>query len=503
MAKLPDGRARRALVIGISRCKNAAPSRAQPAIEAIAPDRALLKLLASRPSEQSFEDERWDGGHGVFSYALLRGLSGAADREPDGIVTVSELTDYVSKIVPEQTGSLQNPRVAGNFEARVPLAMTKLSPAAAPSEMVALTLRGMPGAAIYVDDEYRGTIRPTGDLRIERIPSGSHRIAVDTAEGDSFEYAVSLAAPQSNVDLARLPEYALARLARLVREGRVLGPGGAFEQYQALPAAAKAQAETILAGALEDIGQECVNDYVQSSAGGLKRVMLLRAADAFSKLKTFRPNDASLTMKEKFCQGRAEIAAGQFSAAVESLRASLAIDPEFACSHNALGVALSRLNQPKEARAAFEAAARLAPEWFLPLFQIAQQLVNAGNVKGAIPYLERAVHTSPKFVTSRWNLMRAYRVVGRYQDVESQAQEIIALDANYAPVYAELAAHYEATREFARAAQAADTYSLLAPNFTDSAQMRALATRAREQAAKKAAPQGPPTLLRPGEKIRK
>ena len=59
--------------------------------------------------------------------------------------------------------------------------------------------------------------------------------------------------------------------------------------------------------------------------------------------------------------------------------------------HNALGVALLRLNRPQEARTAFETAARLAPEWSLPLFQIAQQLVSAGNPAGAIPYLEKAV----------------------------------------------------------------------------------------------------------------
>ena len=46
------------------------PSTAQQSFEALgARDRAFLKLLASRPSERSFEDERWGGGHGVFTYS--------------------------------------------------------------------------------------------------------------------------------------------------------------------------------------------------------------------------------------------------------------------------------------------------------------------------------------------------------------------------------------------------------------------------------------------------
>ena len=50
-----------------------------------AKDRAFLKLLASRPSERSFEDERWGGGHGVFTYSVLTALRGAAERERDGL----------------------------------------------------------------------------------------------------------------------------------------------------------------------------------------------------------------------------------------------------------------------------------------------------------------------------------------------------------------------------------------------------------------------------------
>src|SRR5436190_11072932 len=58
------------------------PSQAQQSFESLgAKDRAFVKLLASRPSERSFEDERWGGGHGVFTYSVLTALRGAAERE--------------------------------------------------------------------------------------------------------------------------------------------------------------------------------------------------------------------------------------------------------------------------------------------------------------------------------------------------------------------------------------------------------------------------------------
>ena len=166
------------------------PSRAQNALEAIGGDGSLLKLLASRPAERSYEADKWDGGHGVFTYALLRGLQGAADRERDGVITASELIEYVSKLVPEQTGALQNPRVAGNFEARAPLAFTLGAPAPAAPATATLNLRGPGGSAIYVDDEFRGTIRSNSELRIERLNAGAHRLSVDVPGEDTIEQTV-------------------------------------------------------------------------------------------------------------------------------------------------------------------------------------------------------------------------------------------------------------------------------------------------------------------------
>jgi len=105
------------------------------------------------------------------------------------------------------------------------------------------------------------------------------------------------------------------------------------------------------------------------------------------------------------------------------------------------------------------------------------------------------VQYNPRSIQSRWNLLRAYRLAGRAAELEAQAKEMIALEANYAPTYFELAMHYEAQRDFARAAQAFDTYLLLAPNYADSADVRARAARNRGLATQRA-----PTLLRQEEK---
>jgi len=73
-------------------------------------------LSAAAASQFSQEGEKWGGGHGVFTYFLLQGLSGKADSNHDGHVTVGELTPYISEHVRRATKSAQCPRMAGSFD---------------------------------------------------------------------------------------------------------------------------------------------------------------------------------------------------------------------------------------------------------------------------------------------------------------------------------------------------------------------------------------------------
>ena len=76
----------------------------------------MLGLMAARPRELSLEGPEFGGGHGAFTYSLLKGLEGAADQDHDGFVTAGELIDFVTKDVPKSTRNKQHPRDFGNME---------------------------------------------------------------------------------------------------------------------------------------------------------------------------------------------------------------------------------------------------------------------------------------------------------------------------------------------------------------------------------------------------
>jgi len=81
-----------------------------------------LTMTAANTDEFSFEDARW-GGHGVFTYYMLEGLAGRADLNDDGIVTFTELFDFISQSVRLDTEGRQNPQRAGFGD--VPLAVVE------------------------------------------------------------------------------------------------------------------------------------------------------------------------------------------------------------------------------------------------------------------------------------------------------------------------------------------------------------------------------------------
>ena len=84
-------------------------------------------LSASSSSEESSEDGKWGGGHGVFTYELIQGLEGEADKtqrqspaakgNSDGVVTARELYDYLYNVIPAETNRQQHPdKDGGNLD---------------------------------------------------------------------------------------------------------------------------------------------------------------------------------------------------------------------------------------------------------------------------------------------------------------------------------------------------------------------------------------------------
>lgn len=144
-------------------------------------DRSLFSLTASRDREQSFESEIWGGGHGVFTYYLIKGIEGEADDNGDGVVTADELGEYVRVNVRRDTQARQNPTAErGSYDPNMILAYNPARAPAAPLQppkFGALVIESnMDGVEVFVDGKSQGVVNRGAPLRLPGITPGVHVI---------------------------------------------------------------------------------------------------------------------------------------------------------------------------------------------------------------------------------------------------------------------------------------------------------------------------------------
>ncbi|MBI1354971.1 MAG: tetratricopeptide repeat protein [Acidobacteria bacterium] len=140
-------------------------------------------LTASRDRESSYEGDAWGGGHGVFTYYVVKGLEGEADWNGDAIVTADELAEYTRTEVRRATRTLQTPTSdRGSFNPNMLLAYfpsgSAISPAAPPEERYGTLVfeSNKDGVELFLDGEPQGVVNQNKPLTLPGLRAGAHSI---------------------------------------------------------------------------------------------------------------------------------------------------------------------------------------------------------------------------------------------------------------------------------------------------------------------------------------
>jgi hypothetical protein len=83
----------------------------------------LAVMMSSAAEEVSLEATKLK--QGVFSYFFIQGMRGNADENENGIVTVSELHNYISSQVQNFTFKYQNPNIFGDYDKNMPVGLVQ------------------------------------------------------------------------------------------------------------------------------------------------------------------------------------------------------------------------------------------------------------------------------------------------------------------------------------------------------------------------------------------
>ena len=356
----------------------------------------LFGLLASRPREVSFEGPEFGGGHGAFSYFVMKGMMGAADKNGDKTVSAAELIDYVSKQVPEATNSKQHPREFGVYDNGMRLA--------------------------EVD-------KPGIDLA--RTPP-----LIDVRTGEPLYLAQAVPQPLSGQAARDLQTFNQALAA-----GRIL-PDQLDNAFDALRPLANSftpqrylETQNQLRIALENAAQRVLLKYLQGDQTPPVREDFALAARYMEAARTLTRESLLLEARDTFFQGRALLFDKRYADAAPLLEQSVRLDPGAAYSYNALGISYLEQARFDEAIPAFRDAANRAQHWSYPLHNLALSYVETGDYQNAIRAYQKAIELTPEYSYLPYNLGLVYQRLNRRKDAEKSYRRAIQIAPASAEAY--------------------------------------------------------------------
>jgi len=353
----------------------------------------LFGLLASRPKELSLEGPQFGGGHGVFSYFVIKGMAGAADENKDGVVDANELIQYVSTEVPQATANKQHPREFGTYDNGMQLS----------------------------------------DLRKPGIDVARYPIIYDSLRGQPL-YLASAAPPFQNVE-------DLSRFNAAINSGRILPdqPGNAFDELKKIQPQVTPDRYIEIGNqlriALENRAQEVLLRYLAGDQNPQTQQDFALAARYMEAARTLTRESLFLEGRSDFFQGRALLFAKKFPDAADLLEQSIRLDPGGAYGYNALGIAYLEQGQFDKAIPAFRDASHRAQHWSYPLHNEALAHVEAGEYSAAIRLYQQAMRLTPQYSYLPYNLGLVYQRLNRRKDAEVSYRKAMSLAADSAEPY--------------------------------------------------------------------
>ena len=357
----------------------------------------MLGLSAARPREVSQEGMQFGGGHGAFTYALVKGMQGFADRNDDRFVTAGEITDYVRDGVPKSTGNKQHPRDFGNLENATRLSdLSKQGITLARYKSLYDSRNG--GPLFLADADPQNVIAPQVQQDI-----------------DAFQAAI-----RARQVLPTQPNNAWDVLAKLRTE---LPPEQLFLQ------------ENNLRVALENEAQQVLLRYLAGDQSPQTKAEFDAGSSYMEAALTLTPESLYLQGRDNFFQGRGLLFAKQYANAANLLEQSVRIDPGEAYGYNALGIAYLEQADFVRAIPAFRDAARRAPNWSYPLHNLALSYVEAGNYTDAIRSYQQAMRITPQYSYLPYNLGLVYQRTNRRREAETYYRLAMKLAPDSADPY--------------------------------------------------------------------
>ncbi len=427
-----------------------------------------IRLTSCSTDQLSNEDIAWGGGRGVFSYYLIKGLEGFADKGKDGIVTVSEIRDYMDSCFKKdnflkKNGLNQTPVIQGvdQFD------LSKVNQAFLDSLKKSVNdqtgIEGLKPLVKKTSDYILDFLKEIGPEKIidfnklGSLPATEIAFAVLKNISDSISLASLYLTDEGSTYAGKLDSAGINQLEKKFRQNEY-----ALNQFN-----------NRLVELFTDRGQEVINQYLDGNEAELER---RRYYDAGSNgydvyplmfaiaLKLTSPENhlhKALLVKQHYFSGvamRLKLPSTEEAAQKQLVKAALAeekmayeLERSAAYIQNELGTLYYLDGEFKTARKFFLEATVLSPEWVIPWANLIGLYSYAGMNEEAIAASKKAIELKPDLPEIYSNSGFMYQKKGDLLMAEELCRKSIKLNSRHYLPFERLAYIYQQTTQYALA----------------------------------------------------
>ena len=421
-----------------------------------------IRIASCTFDQLSNEKEEWGGGRGVFSYYLVNGLKGLADKSGDGTVTVGEIQSYLENAlktdrVMKQENLVQTPVFKGNAGyslARVDteeLNKTRQTAVAdlVPDEVINISVAPAEDDAMNVPaDEYfiswlkkQSLEDLTLDLQLDKIPADKIAVVLINHIKDSL---------QSEAGINKLNELQ----KNLQRNTEMLNR---FNEMLVIEFDNKAQA--------------VINHYLEGDEAELERRRYYNVAssgyDVYPKMLTVA---LKLTQPDNYFYNILQVKLHYFSGVVHRLnlpttpdidsllelafaeqRKALALETRAAYIYNELGILYMAKGENADAEENFKTATTFAPDWALPWANLCYLFATSNRTQMGYEACQIADSLQSGLPCTSTNFGLVYENSGDFLNAEEFYRNSIALNSRHYLPFRRLGYVYMNTARYALA----------------------------------------------------
>ena len=385
-----------------------------------------VKILSCQPDEFALEGESWGGGRGVFSFYLMAGIRGLADRNEDGEVTSSEIGRYLEDNVSESVAPhSQIPMIVG-------------------SRNTVLAQVNEESLAKAKEEVEQSSFRPSEERAIG--------ITQETFE-DTTKYNTYLAFNQ-----------AMAR-------GHFLFPyeGSAYAIFEEIKGYDELQKyvnvmRRNLSAALQDEAQQAINKYLAADADELRSRW--KFEDKYSKYPESLDKAAELLGEKHFFYSTLKARAYYFKGLNYRLKGDLSdndsllitalklqdscliLEPYAAHALNEIGFLNYKLANFDEAINFYNKALDISPSWPLIYANLSVCYNKIGNYDKGIALGKKTIELDSTLVFGYYNLGDAFLKTKKIDSALQIYNKALEIDSLYFPIHIKLARYYYNNENF-------------------------------------------------------